>query len=1219
MEAFLNNYACGNFDPTSIPKKPKRLSCVRSIIDDNGSIDLNLISPSPSSDGNDDGPNNYNYCNNFFLNLNGNSTCKNSKNDKKNNLNNSSKLFDADNSHHKDANDDTYNIYLPPPMPPNETERMRALWRLQILNTSSDVNFTRLVGLVKEHFKVPISLISLVNESNQWFKAKEGLGDDGTPREVSFCGHAILQEGDEPFVVPDALLDWRFKNNPLVVDAPHIRFYAGAPLRTNDGYNIGTVCVIDTKPCYSFDEKDCETLRDFAKVVMRELELWADRLRLRVRNKMQESIAKFGKYCLEIQLAHKESSNNIIEHDEQGDPIMKHCFQKAVKLIKDTLEVDALYLLEMPSMSSKPINTSTDNHHSPSSSNEFISPNLFNNSSSPQSSLFKNLKFLAAEGLPIISGDDDSLNTPMTVSFLTRLMETHPQGYTFQNGLPSIPSLFPNNMHSGIVVPIYDNAKIAFGFLVCLTKDAFRQFEDEERVYLGNFGVNIVSEVLKRRVIVADRAKSTFISSVSHELRTPLHGILASCELMMEESKLKDSQLELLKTIQGCGTSLISIINSVLDYAKLESEQYRHRSLSISSSVQKQERIDLVKVLEEVTEACVVGQHMVSAVYARRRRVSELLHHSTHKQDRNESHETVEVILDVDTNEKGWVVMGEDGPIRQINSLKFTQEGYVHLSLTSVRSCSNTNCNDTSCFHSYDENDNNSNTQSDKDDDKLHVLFTITDTGKGISPHFLTTKLFQPFSQEDSLKAGTGLGLCIVKLLVEKMGGKLDVESELSVGTRIKIWLNFNQVQGTKFEHETILNELKEKNVIVKCVKGKFKKSIGRFFKNWLKVENVVYNEEDDKTSSPIFFITSLARHSKISDIIESIQNEIERKNSAILKNQSQNLGRNRKRRKVVVVSTPCGPRKLISVIISCYKKLKEENSNSLLLNKQIMTSPQFIMTPPPLENEGNGGHGHSNQLLEKLIIDPPLSAIPIAASIRSITLPLLPLSTSPPLPKFLPVLPPHNNQLNSHTTTTTTFVYESDQDSSSSASGSVIDDGILQSNKVLEVIAENQPPPTPRSPIVLIVEDNAVNRMILATFLKKRCIEYEEAENGEIGVEKFRNRLEEEDDCKKEESGCISYGIKKKSFDIVLMDIQMPVMNGNVATAKIRKLEQQRRMMGLASEEDKELAYESGVDGFLTKPVSLKMLEQIFKKWSESSISNNGSGYGSSNFDSNP
>ncbi|UZO10842.1 uncharacterized protein OCT59_002420 [Rhizophagus irregularis] len=87
--------------------------------------------------------------------------------------------------------------------------------------------------------------------------------------------------------------------------------------------------------------------------------------------------------------------------------------------------------------------------------------------------------------------------------------------------------------------------------------------QDEERVYLSNFGVNVV----KRRVIVADGAKGAFIS-ISHELRNPLYGILASCELM-EESKLNEAQAGLVETIQGCGTSLISIINSVLDFAKL--------------------------------------------------------------------------------------------------------------------------------------------------------------------------------------------------------------------------------------------------------------------------------------------------------------------------------------------------------------------------------------------------------------------------------------------------------------------------------------------------------------------------------------------------------------------------------------------------------------------------------------------------------------------------
>ncbi|CAG8783207.1 5985_t:CDS:1, partial [Acaulospora morrowiae] len=196
------------------------------------------------------------------------------------------------------------------------------------------------------------------------------------------------------------------------------------------------------------------------------------------------------------------------------------------------------------------------------------------------------------------------------------------------------------DMHSGIVVPIFDNSQNAFGFFIVLTKDPHRQFEEEERVYLGNFGVNVVSEVLKRRVIVADRAKSAFISSISHELRTPLHGILASCELMAE-NPMNEAQLELLKTIQGCGASLISILNNVLDYAKLESSQEQDAATRYSQSspsgdgnlpkdfkdtgksllqrnARLKEKINLAKVLEDVAESCVAGQQMVSAIYGKK-------------------------------------------------------------------------------------------------------------------------------------------------------------------------------------------------------------------------------------------------------------------------------------------------------------------------------------------------------------------------------------------------------------------------------------------------------------------------------------------------------------------------------------------------------------------------------------------------------------------------
>src|SRR5205823_9182582 len=132
--------------------------------------------------------------------------------------------------------------------------------------------------------------------------------------------------------VLDASLDWRFRNNPLVTDSPYIRFYAGAPLQTDDGYNIGTICVIDREPRDEFSEKDRNNLKDFAKVVMRELELWTDTLRLRVRNKMQESIAEFSKFCLEIELANINNEENRINSNtgKIGDPIMKQCFNMSV-------------------------------------------------------------------------------------------------------------------------------------------------------------------------------------------------------------------------------------------------------------------------------------------------------------------------------------------------------------------------------------------------------------------------------------------------------------------------------------------------------------------------------------------------------------------------------------------------------------------------------------------------------------------------------------------------------------------------------------------------------------------------------------------------------------------------------------------------------------------------------------------------------------------------
>lgn len=133
-----------------------------------------------------------------------------------------------------------------PPLPPNERERLAALRRYVVLDTPPEAAFERITRLASRLLHVPISLVSLVDESRQWFKSAFGLPLRQTSREVSFCAHAILNR--DVTVVADATLDRRFLDNPLVTGDPRIRSYAGAPLTTPDGFNLGTLCAIDTVP-----------------------------------------------------------------------------------------------------------------------------------------------------------------------------------------------------------------------------------------------------------------------------------------------------------------------------------------------------------------------------------------------------------------------------------------------------------------------------------------------------------------------------------------------------------------------------------------------------------------------------------------------------------------------------------------------------------------------------------------------------------------------------------------------------------------------------------------------------------------------------------------------------------------------------------------------------------------------------------------------------------
>ncbi len=150
---------------------------------------------------------------------------------------------------------------IAPPMPSDEAQRIESLRNLRVLYTEAEARFDRITRAAAAYFKAPIALVSLVDTNRQWFKSCVGVNVTETPRSISFCGHAILQ--DEVFVIPDAAADPRFADNPLVTGETNVRFYAGVPLRGPGGYKVGTLCIMD-HVARDFSEQERSVLKDFA-------------------------------------------------------------------------------------------------------------------------------------------------------------------------------------------------------------------------------------------------------------------------------------------------------------------------------------------------------------------------------------------------------------------------------------------------------------------------------------------------------------------------------------------------------------------------------------------------------------------------------------------------------------------------------------------------------------------------------------------------------------------------------------------------------------------------------------------------------------------------------------------------------------------------------------------------------------------------------------------
>lgn len=1001
--------------------------------------------------------------------------------------------------------------YLAPPNPPDELERRRALYKFNLWNTGPDINFDRIAHLVKLVFNTKCVYISLIDGTEQWFKSQCGMTLTRSARLTSFCAHAILQRGDEPTVILDTKLDWRFAKNPLVTGFPNVRFYAAAPLRTSDGFNIGSLSLIDDSPRQDFAPRQRHTLKEFAAVVMREMELWRDKIQLRIRDKIQTSMEQFSRECLEI-----DQKDANMDDDPYANASMDRVYDRAARLVKRTLDVEEVVVMDVS-----------------------------------HCEVLETLSAEATISVVMHRGDPQSRPTSRTLTAdeyhkLNAFFDQYPDGKVSEGILPvCFRPFIPTHIQYALTVPVFNIDKRPFA-LICAynATDSSRRFlEGHELSYLRAIGVIILSAVLKRRMMLADQAKSLFISNISHELRTPLHGILAAAELLSDTS-LSHSQTSFLHTVQACGTSLVETVNHVLDFTKLSGNM---KAGGVDNAITRS-IVDLEQLVEEAIDGSWIGycartssirESEIGSVYA-----PAMEQRSSSVMAAPASSKHVEIIVDIDRREGGWILKCDKGGIRRVlmnlfgNSLKFTTDGYVHVSLRQV---------------------------SAPNEEPSMVELCVSDTGKGISQNFLKNHLFHPFSQENPLQAGTGLGLAIVNSIVQSpsVGGKVEVSSEENVGTDIKITFQAENLDDgasalqTPFVFDGVVPTVtflgfKQKSKGVQMLSDVLRK----YLQDWWgfrvqtdggELSDIVIINED---SSPV--VTALEKMDYRRSFIILSSSRGSPRVMGICSSYESLSGFCR------IVHKPGGPFRLRAALKQLLRA-KQRRQQRL---------PSFASSVAGISDDSISLH--SSMLTDDLSSPDRHRRTSIDWGSHSRPPPAFPNS-----PPEMPASPDVEEAPSSPENT------ESESTSSSMSNSTVIigTDGILLESSI-RTLDLNHPRPK-----VLVVEDNNILRNLLIKWLMKKGFEYREAVDGRQGVDTFES---------------------EGPFDVVLLDLSMPILDGLGATVEIRRLEKTREsrqpsvilaLTGMSSLEDKRKAFEAGMSGYLVKPVAFKTLEEMFRK----------------------
>ncbi|KAK9847245.1 hypothetical protein MYU51_019703 [Penicillium brevicompactum] len=289
----------------------------------------------------------------------------------------------------------------------------------------------------------------------------------------------------------------------------------------------------------------------------------------------------------------------------------------------------------------------------------------------------------------------------------------------------------------------------------------------EELGFFKAFSNSIVSEVARVDWENTEKSKSNFISSISHELRSPLHGILGNTELL-RATTLEPGQTDMVKMIESCGFTLLDVMNHLLDFTKINNltttahQGGDNLELDMTGLATA---FDLGDLLEQVAEIMSTSQMRRGKKYSDSEAKGPL--RISTENPKSDDTQTLSVVVRVEELD-AWNVRSVAGAWRRIvmsllgNSLKWTDHGLIEVALSSIK----TGGSELALAH-----------------------LSVTDTGGGISPDYLRHSVFSPFSQEDPLSGGVGLGLSLVRKLVASLGGHIDIKSELDVGTQVDVYI----------------------------------------------------------------------------------------------------------------------------------------------------------------------------------------------------------------------------------------------------------------------------------------------------------------------------------------------------------------------------------------------------------------------------------------------